>query len=133
MVYSPDLKHLLMCKRTNEPYQGLYNLVGGKIEAHESSEEAAYRELFEETGITKQDILLHHFFDFTYYYQNCYVEVHVGKLNHPVQLVEEKNHLFWSDLKQNFFGPQYAGEGNIGHMVEQVRLYENELFNKKEA
>ncbi|MGD9604671.1 MAG: NUDIX hydrolase [Bacilli bacterium] len=131
MVYSPNLDQLLFCKRTKNPYKGLYNLVGGKIEKNESSEEAAYRELFEETGITKSDIKLNHFFDITYYYQDCYVEIFVGKLNNEVQLIEEKNSLFWSDLNQNFFGPMYAGEGNIGHMVEQVKLYQKELFNKK--
>ena len=67
MVYSPDLLHLLLCKRHQDPYQGLYNLVGGKIEPHETSEQAAYRELFEETGIKPEDIVLSHFFDLTYY------------------------------------------------------------------
>lgn len=131
MVYSKELDHLLMCKRTKDPYQGLLNLVGGKIEPNESSESAAYRELFEETGISKSDLILHHFFDITYYYQDCYVEVYVGKLKHEVNLVEEKNELFWSDLHQNFFGPKYAGEGNIGHMVEQVKLYQHELFKNE--
>ena len=51
MVYSPDKSRILMCKRTREPYLGLYNLVGGHIEAGESGEAAAYRELFEETGV----------------------------------------------------------------------------------
>ena len=35
-----------------EPYKGMYNFVGGKVEEGETNDEAAYRELFEETGIS---------------------------------------------------------------------------------
>jgi 8-oxo-dGTP diphosphatase len=80
MVYSTDGKKLLFCKRTKDPYIGLYNLVGGKIEKDESGIEAAYRELKEETGITAKMLYLSHMMDFTYYNQGCYVEVYVGQL-----------------------------------------------------
>lgn len=53
LVFSQDSKRLLFCKRTKDPYQGLYNLVGGKIERNENGYEAAYRELWEETGIDR--------------------------------------------------------------------------------
>ena len=38
----------------------LYNFVGGKVEKDETNDEAAYRELFEETGISRNDIELDH-------------------------------------------------------------------------
>lgn len=124
LVYNSTLDELLMCKRRKDPYKGLYNFVGGKIEQNEDGFTAAYRELFEETGITKVDITLKHLMDFTYYFQNCYVEVYVGKLKQEVNLVEEENELFWSDLNHDFFDMSlYAGEGNIGHMIEQVNMY----------
>ncbi len=128
MVYNPDLKKLLMCKRKKDPYLGLFNLVGGKIEDSEDGLSAAYRELWEETGISRANIELHHLMDFRYLYQECWVEVYVGKIKSDVKLQDEVNELFWSDLNHNFFGPEYAGEGNIGHMVEQVKLYEQEIF-----
>jgi 8-oxo-dGTP diphosphatase len=128
MVYSQDRKKLLMCKRKKDPYLGLFNLVGGKIEDSEDGPSAAYRELWEETGISRANIELHHLMDFRYYFQECWVEVYVGKLKSEVILQDEVNELFWSDLNHNFFGPEYAGEGNIGHMVEQVKLYEKEIF-----
>jgi 8-oxo-dGTP diphosphatase len=85
--------------------------------------EAAYRELFEETSISKEDTVLHHLMDFKYYIQNCYVEVYVGKLNRDVNIAGDENDLYWSDLNNNFFDMAlYAGEGNIGHMIEQVRM-----------
>lgn len=124
MVYSKDANKLLMCKRKKDPYLGLNNLVGGKIEVNEDGYSAAYRELFEETGINKEDIELKHLMDFTYYFQKCYVEVYVGRLKYDVTLVEEEEELYWSDFEHNFFDYSiYAGEGNIGHMIEQVNMY----------
>ena len=61
VVFSTNLKQVLFCKRAKEPYKGMYNFVGGKIEEGETNEEAAYRELFEETGISRNDIELDHF------------------------------------------------------------------------
>jgi 8-oxo-dGTP diphosphatase len=124
MVYNKDNTKLLFCKRTKDPYNGLYNLNGGKIEEGESSINAAYRELQEETGITSQDILLHHMMDFTYYNQDCYVEVYAGKLTKDIDLMEEMHPLVWLDVNENFFDmSRFAGEGNIGHMVEQVKYF----------
>jgi 8-oxo-dGTP diphosphatase len=113
---------VLLCQRVKEPYKGLYNLVGGKIEPGEDGLDSAYRELYEETGIPRAAITLHHLMDFTYRIPNYYIEVYAGKLRHEVTLVAEANQLFWSDLKRNFFDISvYAGEGNIGHMLEQVK------------
>ena len=32
VVFDETIEHVLMCKRTKEPYKDMYNLVGGKIE-----------------------------------------------------------------------------------------------------
>ncbi len=126
MVYSPDKSKILMCKRLREPYLGLYNLVGGHIEAGENGEAAAYRELFEESGITRDDITLKHLMDFTYYNQNCFVEVWCGRLKKDVNLTDEVNPLYWIELNDDedyFDMSKYAGEGNIGHMLEQIKQF----------
>lgn len=58
-------------------------------------EEAAYRELFEETGISCNDMELDYFMDINYFkYQND-IQVFYGILKHEVNLVEEKNKLEW--------------------------------------
>lgn len=124
MVFSPDGKKLLFCKRMKNPYKGLYNLVGGKIEKDENGFEAAFRELREETGIASNKIRLYHMMDFTYYNQDCFVEVYVGQLREDTVLYEEAHPLEWLSVNENYFdSSRFAGEGNIGHMVEQVRLY----------
>lgn len=124
MIYSADEEQILFCKRLSDPYEGKFNLVGGKIEAGEDHFDAAYRELFEETGIGCGDVELFHMMDFTYYNQNCYVEIYTGVLRGDVELVSEKHPLRWLDVSEDFFDlDRFAGEGNIGHMVEQVKDY----------
>lgn len=57
VVFNKEKDKSLFCIRANEPFKGMYNFVGGKIEAGENFEEAAYRELYEETGISRDQIL----------------------------------------------------------------------------
>ena len=130
MVYNRSMEQLLMCKRLKDPYKGLSNLVGGKIENGETGIEAAYRELLEETSISNDDIVLHHLMDFKYYQQDCYVEVYVGKLKRDVVVSGDENKLYWSELKHDFFDLSlYAGEGNIGHMIEQVNMCKDKILS----
>lgn len=131
-VFSPDGQKMLMCRRIKEPYKGLMNFVGGKIEPDEDSEAAAYRELFEETGICRQDIELVHLMDFSYPLDPCYVEVFAGQLKREVSVSGEENPLFWSGLDCDFFDmSKYAGEGNIGHIMEHIKINHNRIFLTK--
>ena len=128
-VYNQTADRLLMCKRKKDPYKGLSNLVGGKIESGEDGVTAAYRELWEETGISREDIVLTHLMDFTNLLDPFYVQVYVGKLNKHVAVHGDENDLYWSDLQHNFFdATQYAGEGNLGHILEHVRMFSQQLF-----
>ena len=124
MIYNKMKDRLLFCKRISDPYEGKFNLVGGKIDDGENHLNAAYRELEEETGITGSDVSLTHMMDFTYYNQGCYVEIYAGVLNKDVELKPEKHPLHWLELNEDFFDlERFAGEGNIGHMVQQVEIY----------
>ncbi len=128
-VFNKERNKMLMCKRVKNPYFGLNNMVGGKIEEGEDHEAAAYRELFEETGITGEQIKLTHLMDFTYYLDGCYVEVYVGRLNCGTKVGGNENPLFWSDLDHDFFDmKEYAGEGNIGHIMEHIKMYKEQLL-----
>ncbi len=128
IVYNKDEDKILMCKREKEPYKGKFNLVGGKVEENEDELLAAYRELEEESGITQNDIKLIHIMNFQYEYSNIELEVYAGKLNKDVTLIEEVNKLYWIDSKDDFFDlEKYAGEGNIGHMVERVKILKEKL------
>ena len=107
---------------------------GGHREKGETMEEAARRELWEETGISREDIRLTHLMDFTYYLDPCYVEVYVGQLDKEQAVFGEENELFWSSLDHDFFDmSRYAGEGNLGHVLEQVRLFQKQLLHASTA
>ena len=49
---------LVLIKRKNPPYQGKFALPGGFVEIGESTEKAAARETFEETGLSVEIIKL---------------------------------------------------------------------------
>lgn len=123
VVFDKDLKNTLICKRTKEPYIGMYNLVGGKIEKEQDGLNEAYRELREETNIKKKDIDLIHFMNITYIKWNKELEVYYGILKQEVELIEEVNKLEWVNIDDNFFDlNKYAGEGNIGHIIEEIKI-----------
>ena len=123
VVFDKDLNKTLMCRRTKEPYKGMLNLVGGKIDKENDGLNEAYRELREETSINCDDISLIHFMNIEYIAFGKSIEVYYGILNKDVSLVEEVNKLEWVDINDNFFDMnKYAGEGNIGHIIEEIKV-----------
>ena len=133
LLYDKNVEHLLFCKRKKNPYKGMKNLIGGKIEHGENGLDAAYRELLEEANVDRNAVKLVHLMDFTYFLSECRIEVYAGKLKYDVEVFGDENELFWSDLDCNFFDmEQFAGEGNIGHMIEQVKIRADRIFDDNE-
>lgn len=122
IVFNPERTHVLMCYRTKDPYKGLYNFVGGKIEQGENDLDAAYRELFEESAISSDDIHLTHLYTTHYFVDNIELQVYYGFLNHDVKLVSEKHPLTWMQLEGEDFSKdtKFAGQGNIKHMLDII-------------
>lgn len=122
IVFNPERTHVLMCYRTKDPYKGLYNFVGGKIEQGESDMDAAYRELFEESAISSNDIQLIHLFTTQYFVDGIELQVYYGFLNSNVELVSEKHPLVWMKLEGEDFSndTKFAGQGNIKHMLDII-------------
>lgn len=124
VVFNKNLSKTLFCIRAKEPYKGMYNFVGGKVEENESNDDAAYRELFEETGISNKDIKLEHFMDLNYFKYENNLQVYYGILKHEVNLVEEKNKLEWVTINEELLdNSRFAGNYNIPHIIRQIKVY----------
>ena len=124
IVFNKDLNEALFCIRAKEPYKGMYNFVGGKVEEGETNEDAAYRELFEETGISRSDIELDHFMDLNYFKYENNLQVYYGILKNEVTLVEERNKLEWVPINEELLNTRkFAGNYNIPHMITQIKVY----------
>lgn len=124
VVFNQAKDAVLFCRRRKDPYKGQLNFVGGKVEPGEASEDAAYRELREETGITGQQIRLFRLMDIRYYAQDFDLELYVGRLKEDVPLKEEINPLLWLPLTEDFADRErFAGEQNIAHIMNVARMY----------
>ena len=124
IVFNKELDEALFCIRAKQPYKGMYNFVGGKVEEGETNEEAAYRELYEETGISKSDIELDHFMDLNYFKYENNLQVYYGILKNEVTLVEERNKLEWVPINEELLNTKkFAGNYNIPHMITQIKVY----------
>ena len=124
VVFNMNLDKVLFCIRSKEPYKGLYNFVGGKVEDGETNDEAAYRELYEETGISRNDIKLDHFMDLNYFKYENNLQIYYGILKHEVELVEEKNKLEWVVIDERLLdNSKFAGNYNIPHIILQIKTY----------
>ena len=124
IVFNKDLSEALFCIRAKEPYKGMYNFVGGQVEEGELNDEAAYRELYEETGISRNDIELDHFMDLNYFKYENNLQVYYGILKNDVKLVEERNKLVWLPINEELLDTKkVAGNYNIPHMITQIKLY----------
>ncbi len=50
-------------------------------------------------------------------------QVYYGILKNEVELIEEVNRLEWVSINDNFFDmSKYAGEGNIGHIIQEIKI-----------
>ena len=124
VVFNKNLNKALFCIRAKQPYKGLYNFVGGKVEEGESNEDAAYRELFEETGISHKDIELDYFMDINYFKYENNIQVFYGILQNEITLVEEKNKLEWVEINDELLNNEkFAGNYNIPHIIRQIKVY----------
>lgn len=103
LVFDDTKQFVLMCYHTK---QGKWNFVGGHTEDMEQPMDASYRELDEETGITRNDIDLR-FVREEHVSANGVnnggssvwsLYVTAGILDKDVELCEEKNPLTWMSI-----------------------------------
>lgn len=114
LIFSPDKTKVLMCYHI---HQKALNYIGGKINPEEDQMDASYRELEEETGITRDDVTLTYLqteeATSDYGSPNWYLYITCGILKHNVTLRQEKNPLTWvSVTNRDTLLWDTFGEGN---------------------
>lgn len=103
IVFNKQMSHVLMCVHQK---QGALNFIGGKVDASETNMDASYRELEEETGITRDDVSLEFIrqeavTECTGDVWNMYITA--GVLNKDsIELHQEKNPLKWIPITDTF-------------------------------
>ena len=133
LIFSPDKSKVLMEKHKK---QGALNFVGGHIEADEDEMEASYRELYEETGIRKDDVDLifvqteHCTASFASPEWRLYIAA--GILKDDITLKEEKNELVWIPVDRvDVFLYSTFGEGNCYVFLKRAQIVLGERGNNR--
>ena len=58
-------------------------------------------------------------------------EQNIRKMAGFFKVFGDENKLIWTDLRRDFSDPKhYAGEGNIAHMLEHIKMHSKELLGK---
>ena len=121
VIFNLNKEKVLFCKRIKEPYKGLFNFVGGKKEDNESSLEAAYRELHEETGIGESQVILKEYMEIRYDFLDYTLKMFYGLVDDAIEIRDELNPLVWLPLEQDYENVnRFAGDQNIGHIIRMA-------------
>lgn len=131
LIFNKQRDKVLMCWHKK---QNALNFVGGKVKEFEDQREASYRELFEETGIGRNDIILKFIREETVrgngviYTDNWNMYITYGVLEHDIVLKDEKNKLEWISIYDTRIDNNSMGYGNC-------RIFLNEALEimKKES
>lgn len=120
----------LFAKRAVEPAKGMWDVLGGFVEAGESSEEAAIREMKEETGLeTSVEAYLGSTWDVYTHNRPTLVTAYLMKIegSQPPQPQEDVAKLQWFPLDSP---PETFAFRHIPYVVQKTREY---LASRKDA
>ncbi len=123
IVFSFDSKELLLMRRKKDPYNGLINGIGGKVESNENHFEAMKREFVEESGLPVESInVIEHMMSITF--PNEILHAYYIKLKSRVSIVVRENHegtYFWEKISNKLLdcnNEELAGEGSLSYFIK---------------
>ena len=123
VVFSFDKKEILLMKRKKDPYNGLINGIGGKVESTETHLAAMKREFGEESGLSIDSIKeIEHMMSISF--PEEILHAYFIKLKTKVNLVVEENHegtYFWEVITNKLLdcnNNDLAGEGSLSYFIK---------------
>ena len=123
IVFNHDSSELLLMRRKKDPYNGLINGIGGKVDQGESVSSAMDREFNEETGYTTKDIL-HKEFMMTISFPSEILHAYYIKLKEPKEIIVTENHegtYHWTPISKSLLdcnNTDLAGEGSLSYFIK---------------
>ncbi|MDD2376830.1 MAG: NUDIX domain-containing protein [Clostridia bacterium] len=132
LLFNEDMSKILLMKRKKNPYIGLYNGIGGKIEENESVFECCLRETIEEINVHLMNPRL--LVTCTYpesnkLHKNSNIELNVMyDITEESEFEENEEGTFeWlsTDFVLNTNNKLIAGYGNVGLFTREILELEN--------
>lgn len=129
ILFSHDLRTVLLLRRNKAPYAGLLNGIGGKLQGIEMPYVGALRELEEETGITREhlDHFTHHV-TMMYHKTNNSIAVFFARLAEDGPMFDKlhgkntnEGTLLWCTVEYTQHAvSDLAGDGNVTYLVRDA-------------
>jgi len=124
ILVSADSKNVLMQKKNKGPYPGKLNGFGGRVSINDESAKAAmYREMAEETNLSKDDLeYLEELVTLTYP-NGIVLHVYSGRIKEGCDYIQvEDEELMWLRIESPSpvlipDSPVFAGDGEIAYLV----------------
>ncbi len=124
LIYNQQLinskkNKLIFLKRNKSPYKDMYELPGGKIEDGETPKDALIRELYEEIGVEKSQIIsIKEHPNFIHHYDNLKVRLHIFSIN-----ISDNSSIISKENKElKYLDPLYDDEKYLESTYRIIRL-----------
>lgn len=132
-IFNPSLKKVLMLYRNKMPYQYHWNGIGGRIELGEIPINAFYRELYEESGIYKNELDRVKELATITLPNGIVLATFYGVLAYEPRILEmesAKGSLAWLCMYEhdllNVANQQLAGDGSVPYLIQFALNLEKE-------
>ena len=123
VILKPDGQFLLAQRPAGKPYAGYWEFPGGKIKAHESSEQALRRELHEELGIHVEQVYPWLTQDYRYPHASVRLVFHRVMRWSGEPHGRENQQLSWQSAERVFVAPLLPANGPVLRALSLPPVY----------
>ena len=136
ILLNPALDKILLLHRNKDPYANRLNGIGGKIERGETVQEAFQREMYEETGLSPNELAYYQEMVTMTFPNGLKLVCFYGVLSYEsiISVENEEGFLTWYSIEErdllNASNSMLAGDGNLPYLIQFARNLEMSRKNK---